>query len=131
VRESNDADVDNVATLLRVSGMLPRELDIAPLLLAAKAQLQEEADYLRDGEQIALSGTLLADAPAYVVPMLDTAFTTNRVLAMSFVDGRPIESLIDSPQEKRDTVMASLIALLLRELFEFVVMQTDPNFANY
>ncbi|PNB46613.1 ubiquinol-cytochrome C reductase, partial [Pseudomonas sp. FW305-130] len=27
VRESIDADVDNVATLLRVSGLLPRDLD--------------------------------------------------------------------------------------------------------
>ncbi|KQS02343.1 ubiquinol-cytochrome C reductase [Sphingomonas sp. Leaf357] len=131
VRESIDADVDNVATLLRVSGLLPRELDIAPLLLAAKAQLHEEADYLREGEQMTLFGTLLANAPDYVVPTLDTEFTTDRVLAMGYVEGRAIESLADAPQDVRDTAMASLIALLLRELFEFGVMQTDPNFANY
>jgi predicted unusual protein kinase regulating ubiquinone biosynthesis (AarF/ABC1/UbiB family) len=28
-------------------------------------------------------------------------------------------------------MMAALISLVLRELFEFGVMQTDPNFANY
>lgn len=131
VRESIDSDVDNVATLLRVSGLLPSELDIAPLLVAAKAQLHEEADYLREGEQMTLFGTLLADDPLYVIPTLDAEFTTERVLAMSFVDGRPIESLIDAPQETRDTAIASLIALVLRELFDFGVMQTDPNFANY
>ena len=32
VAESIDSDVDNVATLLRVSGLLPRGLGIAPLL---------------------------------------------------------------------------------------------------
>jgi hypothetical protein len=32
VAESIDADVDNVAALLRVSGLIPSELDIAPLL---------------------------------------------------------------------------------------------------
>lgn len=36
IAESIDADVDNVATLLRVSGLLPRELDLAPLLAEAK-----------------------------------------------------------------------------------------------
>lgn len=131
VRESIDADVDNVATLLRVSGLLPRALDIAPLLAAAKEQLREEADYVREGGQMALFAGLLADAPDYVVPVLDPEFTTGTVLAMSFVEGRPIESLVDAPQDIRDAAIRSLIVLLLRELFEFGVMQTDPNFANY
>ncbi len=131
VRESIDADVDNVATLLRVSGLLPRELDIAPLLAEAKRQLAEEADYVREGEQLALFGRLLAEAPDYVVPVLDAEFTTERVLAMTFVEGRPIESLVDAPQPVRDAAVRSLIALVLSELFAFGVMQTDPNFANY
>ncbi|MDO6416304.1 AarF/ABC1/UbiB kinase family protein [Sphingomonas sp. BIUV-7] len=131
VRESIDADVDNVATLLRVSGALPKELDLAPMLAEAKRQLREEADYLREGEQLRLFGTLLADSPHYVVPTLEPEFTTDRVLAMSFVEGIPIESLGASTQDVRDGAMRSLIALVLRELFEFRLMQTDPNFANY
>ena len=131
VRASIDADVDNVAALLRISGLLPKALDIAPLLAAAKEQLREEADYVREGEQLALFGRLLADAPDYVVPVLDAEFTTGEVLAMSFVEGSLIEGLVDAPQEERDRAMRALIALLLRELFEFGTMQTDPNFANY
>jgi len=131
VRASIDADVDNVATLLRVSGLLPKELDIAPLLAEAKRQLAEEADYDREGAQMALFGRLLADDPALVVPQLDDEFTTANVLAMSFVEGQPIESLVTAPQAARDAVMTTLIRLVLRELFEFGVMQTDPNFANY
>jgi predicted unusual protein kinase regulating ubiquinone biosynthesis (AarF/ABC1/UbiB family) len=131
VRESIDADVDNVATLLRASGLLPHELDISPLLAAAKAQLREEADYVREGQQMALFGRLLADAPDYAVPGLDREFTTRQVLAMGFIDARPIESLVEAPQRTRDAAMRALMALVLRELFEFRVMQTDPNFANY
>jgi len=131
VRESIDADVDNVAALLRISGLLPKELDIAPLLAAAKQQLAEEADYAREGEQMMLFHRLLADNQGVVVPSLDKEFTTSSVLAMSFVDGQPIESLAQAPQATRDTVMTKLIAIVLRELFEFGVMQTDPNFANY
>ena len=43
----------------------------------------------------------------------------------------PIETLADAPQAERDRVMTLLFALLLRELFEFRLVQTDPNFANY
>ncbi|WP_309610751.1 AarF/ABC1/UbiB kinase family protein [Sphingomonas sp.] len=131
VGQSIAADVDNVATLLRVSALLPRELEIAPLLAEAKRQLADEADYIREGEQMTLFAGLLHDAPDYVVPTLDREFTTPQVLAMSFVAGRPIETLIDAPQDVRDRVTRSLIALVLRELFEFGIMQTDPNFANY
>lgn len=131
VRESIDADVDNVATLLRVSGLLPRELDIAPLLAEAKRQLAEEADYVREGEQMTRFGALLADVPGVVVPVLDPELTTDRVLAMSYVPGRPIETLENAPQDERDAAMRSLFALVLRELFDFGLMQTDPNFANY
>jgi predicted unusual protein kinase regulating ubiquinone biosynthesis (AarF/ABC1/UbiB family) len=131
VRESIDADVDNVATLLRVSGLLPRELDIAPLLAEAKRQLHEEADYARESEQMRAYADLLGDDPAYLVPRPEPEFTTERVLAMGFVDGVSIETLAEAPQAVRDQTMRALIALVLRELFDFGLMQTDPNFANY
>ena len=131
VRDSIDADVDNVATLLRISSVLPKTLDIAPLLASAKRQLHEEADYRREGEQLARFGALLADSPDYVVPELDREFSGDDVLAMSFVEGVAIETLVDASQDVRDAAMARLITLVLRELFDFALMQTDPNFANY
>ncbi|ABC63120.1 ABC1 kinase family protein [Erythrobacter litoralis] len=131
VAESIDSDVDNVATLLRVSGLLPKELDIGPLLTAAKEQLHEEADYIREGEQMMLYRERLADLPVFVIPELHKELTSERILAMSFVEGIPIESLEHEPQDLRNTVFEQMMRLVARELFEFGVMQTDPNFANF
>ena len=131
VRESIDSDVDNVATLLRVSNLLPASLDLTRLLGEAKRQLTEEADYRREGEQMTRYAALLADDPRYLVPELEPALTTDRVLAMTFVEGRPVETLADAPQDARDAAVTTLVELVLRELFQFGVMQTDPNFANY
>ncbi|MGB3796202.1 MAG: AarF/ABC1/UbiB kinase family protein [Alteraurantiacibacter sp.] len=131
VRESIDADVDNVATLLRVSGLLPAQLDVATLLQEAKAQLREEADYQREAQQLAAYANVLKGDADYIVPGLHEDLTTRNVLAMDFIPGRPIESLEDEPQEVRDGMMERLIGLVLRELFDFGLMQTDPNFANY
>ena len=131
VAQSIDADVDNVATLLRVSGLLPKELDIAPLLAEAKRQLHEEADYIREGEQMMAYRERLAGEDGFVVPAIVPEFSTARVLAMDFVPGVAIETLETAAQEERDSVTRRIIALVLREMFEFGVMQTDPNFANY
>ena len=131
VRQSIDSDVDNVATLLRLSGLLPKNLDIAPLLQDAKHQLHDEADYLREGAYLQRYGSLLAQAPEYLVPALHADLTTQSVLAMSFVEGVEVESLAGAPQAERDRIAGLMIHLLMRELFEFRLVQTDPNFANF
>ena len=134
VRESIDSDVDNVATLLRLSGLLPKTLNLAPLLREAKIQLHAEADYLAEGAWLCRYGALLADSPAYVLPELYAELTTPQVLAMSCLDGVPVESLVAehlAPQAERDHVAGLLFALLFREIFDFRLIQTDPNFANF
>ncbi|MEB3415139.1 AarF/ABC1/UbiB kinase family protein [Alteriqipengyuania sp. WL0013] len=131
VRDSIDADIDNVASLLRISGLLPKELDIAPLLAAAKEQLHEEADYLREGEQMRLYAERLAGERGFVVPRLYPDMTTRQVLVMSYETGEPIENLEAQSQDVIDEVFGRLLSLVARELFEFRVMQTDPNFANF
>lgn len=134
VRASIDSDVDNVVTLLRVSGLLPKTLNIGPLLREARMQLHAEADYLAEGGWLRRYGALLADSPAYLLPELHTDLTTPQVLAMSRVGGVPIESLVGenlAPQAERDHVATLLFALLFREIFDFQLVQTDPNFANF
>lgn len=131
VRRSIDSDVDNVAALMRLSGLLPKGLDLAPMLDEAKRQLHEEADYLREGACLSRFGALLGGDPDFCVPRLHEPLTGRDVLAMSHVAGEPVEDLDRAPQDLRDRVMTRLIGLMFRELFEFRLMQTDPNFANY
>jgi hypothetical protein len=131
VRASINSDVDNVATLLRVSGLLPKGMDIAPLLEDAKHQLHVEADYLQEAASLSRYGVLLAGADQYALPQMHADLTTENVLAMTCMGGVPIESLASRPQEERDHVTALLMQLLFREIFEFRLVQTDPNFANY
>jgi predicted unusual protein kinase regulating ubiquinone biosynthesis (AarF/ABC1/UbiB family) len=131
VRASIDSDIDNVATLLRLPGVIPREMDLRPLLAEAKRQLHAEADYEAEARHLAAFGTLLAGSDAFRLPELDRTFSTGRVLAMSYVDSEPIDALTEAPQALRDRVAGHLVDLVLRELFDFGLMQTDPNLANY
>lgn len=131
VAESIDADVDNVASLLRISNLLPSTLDIAPLLAEAKRQLHEEADYVREAEQMLRYRQLLSGDDAFLIPAPYPELSGKRILAMDFVPGQSIETLQSESQAVRDRTMGALLELVLRELFEFGYMQTDPNFANY
>lgn len=131
IRESIDSDVDNVSTLLRVSGLIPRGLDIKPLLDDAKQQLHAEADYHQEADWIRRFHDLLAGNEHFLIPQVHDDFTTTNILAMSYVQGVDIESLDTYPQAERNRVVALLMELLFREIFEFQLVQTDPNFANF
>lgn len=131
IAASIDADVDNVATLLRVSGLLPQGLDINLQLSEAKRQLHEESDYLREAEMMQRYGKMLADDDAFLVPQAYAPLSGRNVLAMDFIEARPVESLLTAPLEVRNKAMGALLGLTLRELFAFGFMQTDPNFANF
>jgi len=126
VAASIDADVDNVATLLRVSGLLPRELDVAPLLAEAKRQLHEEADYARELAMLERYRALVGDDPASLVPAAEPALSTPRVLAMEHVGGERIEALTERDQAERDDAAAKLVALVLRELFAWGACRPTP-----
>jgi predicted unusual protein kinase regulating ubiquinone biosynthesis (AarF/ABC1/UbiB family) len=131
VRASIDSDIDNVATLLRLPGLVPREMDLAPMLREAKRQLHQEADYLSEARSLAAFHALLAGSDDFLLPELHEDLSTPQVLAMTYVESQPIDALAEAPQALRDRVAERLIELVLRELFDFRLMQTDPNLANY
>ncbi len=131
VARSIASDVDNVATLLRLLDLLPVEIDVAGLAREAKRQLMQEADYLSEAAFLEHYAGLVADEPMLLVPRVHHDLTTTRVMAMDFVEAEPLEALAAAPRARRNAIGSVLERLLFRELFEFRVMQTDPNFANY
>ena len=131
VARSIDSDVANVGALIRLSGLLPKGFDLAPYLEEARQQLHDETDYPGEGRFLEEFRGILAEDTRFRLPELFADWTTPNILSMGFVEGQPIEAVAVLPQEVRDALAGAMIDLVLRELFDFGLMQTDPNFANY
>ena len=131
VARSIASDVDNVAVLLRLFNVLPLDIDVAATAQEAKRQLAQEADYESEARFLERYAKLVADEPLLVLPRVHRDLTTTRIMAMDYMHGEPLETLREESQRKRDAIGTVLERLLFRELFEFRVMQTDPNFGNY
>lgn len=131
INKSIDSDVNNVTTLLNISGLIPKQLDISELLNEAKKQLHAEANYLLEAQYVKQYRQLLATDTRYLLPDIADDLTTKQILAMTFVGGVDIDKLVDQPQTVRDHVIELAFSLMFREVFEFRLVQTDPNFANY
>jgi predicted unusual protein kinase regulating ubiquinone biosynthesis (AarF/ABC1/UbiB family) len=128
---SIDSDVENASLLLKASGLMPRHIDVKPLLAEAKMQLHDEADYVREAEYLSRYAAALGGDARFVVPEILPELSTPNILAMTYVPGIPIEQVAAKSQRERDQVAHALMDLVLRELFDFGVMQSDPNLANY
>ena len=133
VAKSIRSDVENLATMLQLLRLLPHEVDIAAIAAEAARQLGQEADYVAEAAFLDRYARLVADEPRLLVPRVHRDLSTARILAMDYMEGEPLETLAadDVAQETRDAIGTLLERLMFRELFEFRVMQTDPNFANY
>lgn len=133
VSRSISSDVDNLGTILRLSGLVPKQIDLAPLLRETKRQLRAETNYRAESEQLRQYASLVAGVPRLVVPGVVDELSTDHVLAMDLLEGQPLASFFGSsqPQRVRDQLGRDLYSLFLRELFDFRFMQTDPNPANY
>lgn len=131
IKKSIDSDVDNVGTLLSIVGLIPDSVDYKGLLEEAKKQLHDEADYQREAQFAERYYYELQGTTHFVVPKIDRSITSSSVLAMEFIEGVSIEGVDTLPQPERDLIMHRLLELMFRELFDFRMVQTDPNFANY
>jgi predicted unusual protein kinase regulating ubiquinone biosynthesis (AarF/ABC1/UbiB family) len=131
VRQSIDADVDNVAKVIKLSGLLPKHIQLDHLLQDVKTQLKIESDYVKESEYLCRYQALLKDDGHFVIPHLYTEYITTNILPMSFIEGIEIDKALTESQDNRNRMVRLLIELFFKELFNFKLMQTDPNFANY
>ncbi|MBK5915041.1 ABC1 kinase family protein [Rhodocyclus purpureus] len=133
VRDSIDSDIANVALIARLPGLVPAGWDPAPILERARQQLHEETDYVAEARLLTAYRDCIGDDPLLSVPRLQADLSTPRILVTEFAAGISIDQLAQGahPQALRDRIAEALARLALRELFEFRLMQTDPNFANY
>ena len=131
IAKSVVSDVDNVISLLTISRLLPKDLNIKPLISEAKAQLLAEADYKLEADYLTRYKNALATNPHFKVPNVYPEHSTQQVLTMEYVKAEPIESITELPNSQKSFVAAQLIDLFFKEMFEFKLIQTDPNFANF
>jgi predicted unusual protein kinase regulating ubiquinone biosynthesis (AarF/ABC1/UbiB family) len=131
VAQSIGSDINNVGRLLKMSGILPKDFNLVDLLAQAKQQLENEANYVKEAEYLSAYREHLQHDKRFVIPNIYQALSGRSVLCMQFIEGQPIDSVMQRSESERSAVITALFDLMLGELFEFQLMQSDPNFANY
>ncbi|KAK0235722.1 ABC1-domain-containing protein [Armillaria nabsnona] len=134
IANSIDSDLGYIKLLLTAGKFLPKGLFLDKTVSVMKQELADECDYTREAGFLRTFGSpeYLGNDARFKVPWVWEG-STDRVLVMERIDGISVgEADIKAlSQLDRDTIAACVIELCLKELFEFRMMQTDPNWTNF
>lgn len=134
VVDSIDSDLSILQTIaqsfMRLTG---RQMDLTEIFGELNSVLRQESDYEIELANMREFGEHLKNHPGYAAPEPIERLSTKRVLTMSWLDGENLNDwLKTSPSLEARTRLATLaLDLYCLEFFEWGLVQTDPNFANF
>lgn len=133
VADSIDSDINALMKLATYTDLLPKGLYAQDAARVAKDELREECNYLLEADNQEKFGKLLKDNPKVRVPKVILDLSSRRVLTSEFVPGFPVDQVVKKGvgQSERNDIATTILDITLKELWQFRLMQSDPNFANF
>jgi len=127
VGDSIDSDINNLATVLKLSGVLPKGLFLEKSLKILGDELKQETDYVREATCQIKMKELLKDDPAIYIPDVIRHLSTKRVLTSYLIHGITVEKILAYDQETRNFVAERMLLLCLRLIPTGPTSSTTPK----
>ncbi len=133
VADSIDGDFNAIIRLLNMAKLVPASAEINKWMKEIRTALYMEVDYLHEAEKTESVRQRLANDPRYIVPRVYREYTTKAVLTTSYEPGfavthKEVQSISIA---RRSKLGEAMLSVLLKEIFEWGDIQTDPNYGNY
>ena len=94
-------------------------------------RLMAELDYKREARQMRMYAQMLATEQAVHVPEVVEDLSTARLLTATWLEGKPILSYKDAPQEERNALAMNMFRAWYVPLYHYGVIHGDPHLGNY
>jgi predicted unusual protein kinase regulating ubiquinone biosynthesis (AarF/ABC1/UbiB family) len=133
VANTIDSDFKAVLQMMRLARWAKTGRDFESWTQEIKAMLVDEVDYPRERLMTERVSELLADDPRYVLPKIEKKYSTPRILTMNYLKGVEVSHarVEKLSLKRRNSLAKAMLEVFFKEVFEWGVMQTDPNFGNY
>ncbi|HEY9035707.1 MAG TPA: AarF/ABC1/UbiB kinase family protein [Pseudomonadales bacterium] len=133
IADAMDSDLNEMARLIRWSGLVTGRDDFEPWLESLRELLHREVDYALEADSTERFRRRLQSDARFVVPQVLPQYSSQRVLCATFEAGFDVlDARVQAlSQPRRNQLGKAFLELFLREVFEWGELQTDPNFGNY
>lgn len=129
-----DSDLALLERIARLFVSVQRkEIDLSAVFAELRTVLVQETDYRQEADSLERYRELAHRVRGLRVPEVFRELSTGRVLALSYERGLKLDAFLaqEPLAPARQRVAAQLLDLYFREFFEWGLVQTDANFANF
>jgi predicted unusual protein kinase regulating ubiquinone biosynthesis (AarF/ABC1/UbiB family) len=126
-----EADLGQLGLILRLQRRFSPEIDTTEIAKELAERLREELDYKREAAHAGLYRLMLKDEALVRVPEIVPELSTRRLLAMSWLEGRPLLSFLDHDLEDRNRIAKAMFRAWWFPFAHFGVIHGDPHLGNY
>jgi len=128
-----DADLRQLKLAMAVYHRMDNAIQHEEIYKELSERLREELDYRREAAQMRLYRLMLRDEANVHVPEPIPAYSTDRLLTMTWLDGRPLMARLaeDPSQEERNAIARALFRAWYVPFYRYGVIHGDPHLGNY
>jgi predicted unusual protein kinase regulating ubiquinone biosynthesis (AarF/ABC1/UbiB family) len=126
-----EADLSQLELALALHRRLDSAIDAREAAQEVAERLREELDYFREAKHARLYRLMLADSEEVRVPAVFEALSTGRLLTLEWLEGEKLLSLVEAPEEQRNTIAQAIFAAWWRPFAQYGVIHGDPHLGNY
>ncbi|MSP04995.1 MAG: AarF/ABC1/UbiB kinase family protein [Acetobacteraceae bacterium] len=128
-----DADLRQLRMAMAIYHRMDNAIQHEEIYKELSERLREELDYTREAAQMRLYRHMLRDEATVHVPDPVPAYCTNRLLTMTWLNGRPLMArLAENPsQDERNTIARALFRAWYVPFYRYGVIHGDPHLGNY
>lgn len=128
-----EADLRQLKLAMTIYRRMDSTLENEEAYAELAVRLREELDYLREAANQRLYGLMLKGVPGVRVPTPVAELCTKRLLTMSWLEGRAIQTRIEEnpPPEERAAYARALFRAWYVPFYRYGVIHGDPHLGNY
>ncbi|MFA9386553.1 MAG: ABC1 kinase family protein [Methyloceanibacter sp.] len=131
MRSAVEADLSQLGVLFSVHRRMSPAVETSEMLKEIGARLREELDYALEAKHTRLYGLIFQDDAQVRVPEIVSELSTQRLLTMTWLDGKPLLDYTDRPLEERNQIARAMFRAWWFPFGRYGVIHGDPHLGNY
>jgi predicted unusual protein kinase regulating ubiquinone biosynthesis (AarF/ABC1/UbiB family) len=126
-----EADLRQLRLVFAIYHRADRAVDPTQIHAEISARLREELDYEREARHMMLYRMMLAREKGVRVPEPVFELSTKRLLTMTWLEGKRLLEVKDTPARFRNRVAHNMFRAWYVPFYEYGVIHGDPHLGNY
>ena len=125
------ADLNQIKLIFSIYKSWDKTINTSEIFDELSTRLMEELDYIREQKNMLIYSKMLSKQKSINIPIPLKTHSTERLITMTWLDGRPLMSYKKSKSEIRNKIALELFKAWYIPFYHYGIIHGDPHPGNY